>query len=77
MNLSTEERGIELAKKVIRWTNMPPNGDNEWNGDFEYLAEDVVPYAHELIKQTRKTKRFYKSCKNRYEIITGRHQHAC
>jgi len=56
---------------------MPPNGDNEWNGDFEYLAEDVVPYAHELIKQVaRKTARGHHSVnplgKNRYEILTRR-----
>jgi len=54
-NMDTAKRGIKLARMVRKWSKMPPDGDRNWESDFQYMAEVVVPFAEELLAQSERT----------------------
>jgi len=75
-----ERKGVELARKVLRFTNMSPDGSEEevpedceeWEGtELDYLAEELAPLAQELLDLKEK-KDPEETGKSRYQILVDK-----
>jgi hypothetical protein len=75
-----ERKGLDLAKMVLRYTNMSPDGSEEevpegcekWEGtELDYLAEELAPLAQELLDLKEK-KNPEETGKSRYQILVDK-----